>query len=495
MLGPASIHALVALVLIPLVGSVVAFLGHRRAVGWTVVTSVFGITVSTILSVVYLVQEGPQRYRVGGWGAPLGIDLYADGLSVIMVAMTTLVGALVSIYAIGYFRATGPAGDPGGSFWPLWLLLWAGMNALYLSGDLFNMYVSLELLGLSAVALVTLAGGAALMAGMRYLLVSLLGSLAFLLGVGVLYAGFGALDLLHLTEALTPGPIVAAALALMTLGMLLKTAVFPLHFWLPPAHANAHGPISAILSALVVKASFYVIVRLWLGLFPEVSTAAGAEALGVLGMGAIVWGSLQALRQDGLKMMIAYSTVAQLGYLFLAFPLSLHPDVGARAWQGAIYFGIGHACAKAAMFLAASSIKQVYGDDTIAGLKGIGLRMPMTLFAFGLAGVSLIGLPPSGGFIGKWILLSTSLQAGRYDIAFVILAGTLMAAAYVFPVISRALARTPELRPRLDMPFSMKWTPFALGLIGILLGLLAIEPLSLMEIGAPFEMLRRGVAP
>jgi formate hydrogenlyase subunit 3/multisubunit Na+/H+ antiporter MnhD subunit len=204
----------------------------------------------------------------------LGIDLYADGLSLLMLMVTALVGLGISVYSSGYFKR-----DKAVHFWPLWMFLWAALNALFLSGDIFNLYVTLELMGLAAVALVALAGGAdALTSAMRYLLVSLLGSLAYLLGVALLYHGFGSVDIAILAQRVEPSPAARAAVGLMSVGLLLKTALFPLHFWLPPAHASAPAPVSALLSALVVKASFYILLRLWLEIFPLPHSALGRWA-------------------------------------------------------------------------------------------------------------------------------------------------------------------------------------------------------------------------
>ena len=279
------------------------------------------ITTSVLALSYQVVNQGALRYAVGGWGAPLGIDLYVDGLSLLMLLLTTLVGLAISIYSSGYFND-----DKAKHFWPLWMLLWGALNALFLSADIFNLYVTLELMGLAAVALVALAGGADALAGaMRYLLVSLLGSLCYLLGVALLYHSFGSVDIVILGQRMEPSPAVWVAVGLMTAGLLLKTALFPLHFWLPPAHASAPAPVSALLSALVVKASFYILLRLWLEVFPVASASMDqslGQLLGLLGVTAVLWGGVQALRQTRLKLLVAYSTVAQIGYLFLAFPLA-----------------------------------------------------------------------------------------------------------------------------------------------------------------------------
>jgi multicomponent Na+:H+ antiporter subunit D len=370
-------------------------------------------------------------------------------------------------------------------FWPLWLFLWASLNALLLSRDLFNLYVTLELLGLSAVALVALAGApVALAAAMRYLLVSLLGSLAFLLGVALVYAAHGTLDLPHL-KAATAGPVATVALGLMTAGLLLKTALFPLHFWLPPAHANAPAPVSALLSALVVKASFYLLLRLWFEVFAGAVTRAAMEFLGALGAAAVLWGSCQALRQPRLKLLVAYSTVAQLGYLFLLFPLTAAAHGGFTAWAGGLYFVLAHACAKTVMFLSAGNLMRAAGHDRLADLGETARAMPLSTFAFALAAASVIGLPPSGGFIAKWLMLNAALGDGQWWWALVMAAGTLLAAAYALRVLRLPFVDAAPVAATRAVPRSLEWTALGLALVTLGLGFCGAPLLELLRVAAP----------
>ena len=465
----------VLVILLPVVGTLVCFLCPRRSVPLGLAAALAVVVCVAGLG-WQVVEQGAQRYAIGGWGAPLGIDLYADGLSLLMLMVTAVVGLGISVYSTSYFK-------PGRSaiFWPLWLFLWAALNALFLSADIFNLYVTLELLGLAAVALVALAGGAdALTGAMRYLLVSLLGSLSYLLGVALLYHSFGSVDIAILAQRMEASPTVWAAIGLMSAGLLLKTALFPLHFWLPPAHASAPTPVSALLSALVVKASFYVLLRLWLEIFPLANSALG-QLLGLLGVVAVLWGGLLALRQTRLKMLIAYSTVMQLGYLFLAFPLAT-----AIAWQGSLYLLLSHALAKAAMFMAAGNILYFGGHDRIADLDRVAQRLPLTLAAFGLAGVSSMGLPPSGGFIAKWLLLEASVRSGQWWWAIILILGGLMTAAYILKVVGYAFTQAQVTHEAGAVPAPMEWAALALALAAVLLGLFAPWPLALMEIGLPF---------
>ncbi len=470
-----------ALIALPLaLGVAGALLGRRAA--WLALPGVTVLAAVAAALAFDVLAAGPQRVALGGFDAPLGIELHADGLSALMIVMTATVGAFISLYAREYFAIVGG----GERFWPLWWLLWAAMNALYLSADVFNLYVTLELLGLAAVGLVVLGGGVvALAAGLRYLLAALLGSLAYLLAVALLYGAHGTLALDQLGRLIEPGLLSALALGLMTTGLALKTALFPLHFWLPAAHGSAVPPVSALLSALVVKASFYLMLRLWFDLFGAVAAPSAAQALGVLGAVAIVWGGMAALYQRKLKMLVAYSTVSQIGYLFLLFPLATEtlPQAALQAWSGGTLYAVSHALAKAAMFLAAGSIVHAWGEDDLEHLEGTSSRLPLSLFAFGLAGVTLIGLPPSGGFVAKWLLLRSAFDTGQWWWAVVILAGSLFAAAYVFRVLRSAFVPPLAGRKLHAIPRVMQLSALALAIVSVLLGLGAAGPAALVSIG------------
>lgn len=468
----------IVLVVLPLAAAMIAFLWPGVARSLALLCSL-AMAVAVLGFALQLNLHGPFRHALGGWDAPLGIALYGDGLSLLMLTATALVGLAVSVYAAAYF-----SGQKERHFWPLWLFLLAALNALFLSGDIFNLYVTLELLGLAAVSLTALNGGrAALVGAMRYLLVSLFGSLAYLLGVALLYHAFGTVDIATLSARMAPVPAAWTALGLMATGLILKTALFPLHFWLPPAHSSAPSPVSAVLSALVIKASFYILLRLWLTVFGQLGADMVATLLGWLGAAAVLWGSLQAMRQTRLKLLVAYSTVAQIGYLFLAFPLAAATQT---AWAGAAYLMLSHALAKAAMFMAAGNLLRFGGHDRIADLDRLVQRLPVSAFAFTLAGVSLMGLPPSGGFIGKWLLLEAALAQGRWDLAMVMLIGGLFAAAYVFKVLGKCFTQADMTHEPMAVPAPMEWAAFSLACAAILLGFLAMPALSLLEIGAPF---------
>jgi multicomponent Na+:H+ antiporter subunit D len=484
--------AMMGLVLVPLATAVVAFAAAgRSAAAWSVGAAAvqLGLVVSLTRAVL---AGGPLRYRLGGWEAPLGIQLHADGLSALMLVMTAMVGAASTVYAVGYFsvsrrdRAESSNNRAERTFWPLWLTLWSALNALFLSGDLFNLYVTLELLTFSAVALIGLAGRAtALVAAMRYLLASLVGSMFYLLGVALLYSAYGTVDWALLGDRVQAGPVTSCAAVLMIAGLLVKTALFPLHFWLPDAHANAPAPVSGMLSGLVLKGSFFIILRLWFYVFTPVMTPNAGQVLSGLGGAAILWGSIQAIRERRVKRLIAYSTVAQVGYLFLLFALA-GGGASMQAWRGTAYFVFVHGCAKAAAFMVAGSLMHSVAGDELDRWRGIGRREPMLIFTFGLAGVSLMGLPPSGGFIAKWLLLNAAVSGGHWAIALVILAGGLLASVYVFRVVAVALSASTSPPATDPLPGVMRWPPLVLAVVVIIGGIVTTEPIRLLEVGSPF---------
>jgi len=474
---------LALLIMLPLLAAPAALLLARSHPLWLLSVTLAGITLALTGLTQQVWESGPQRYAIGGWGAPLGIDLYADGLSLALLWLALGVGGLVSLHAVAYLHHNR---ERTNYFWPVFFLLWTALNALFLAADIFNLYVTLELLTLAAVALVALAQGeVVLQAALRYLLFALLGSMSYLLGVALLYGSYGTLDMAQLGSLLKPEPAAWLAIALITLGLLVKTAIFPLHGWLPPAHANAQAPVSALLSGLVVKASFYLLLRLWFQVFTPVVTPPAGQLLGLLGGIAILYGSFQAIYQSRLKLLVAYSTVAQLGYLLLVFPLAVE-----AAWNGVVLHALAHGFAKAALFLAAGNLMVMLGHDRIAGLSDLGPSLALNLLIFGLAGISIMGLPPSGSFLAKWLLLQAALESGQWWWAAVILVGGLLAAQYLFQVLGYAFIQpTPaaiQAATVTTLPYTLQTIPLLLALISLLLGFAGVPILALLRIGSPF---------
>jgi len=495
-------YLLVLSILLPVIGIVLIWsLGPRQTERIGLAIMAAGLAIAAAIVVELAETRDTIIYLVGGWRPPLGLALRADGLSGGMLLLTAVIIGATGIFAKGQFGFEDDGIERRGPmmFWTLLLGIWGALNLIFLGDDLFNLFVAIELVTFTAVPLVCLDGKAETMrAALRYLLFALLGSALYLLGTALIYSSAGTLDILLLKGMTEPKPLLFVAVALMTVGLLAKTALFPLHIWLPAAHAGAPAAASAVLSALVVKGSFFIILRLWFDVLPVDVTAIGTQMLAGLGALAILFGSVIALRQVRLKLLIAYSTIAQIGYLFLMFPLATGTSAFAPwaslAWTGGFLQLASHAFAKAAMFLAAGLVYDAFGHDRIRGLAGAGRVIPPTILAFGLGGMSLMGLPPSGGFSAKWLMLSAAIGEGQWWWAVIILVGGLLAAGYVFRVIVPATAR-PAGPVLLKGPVSLRrqWLAVSLAVIALLIGFIPLEPLSFLQIGRDLAV--GGIAP
>ncbi|MCG6659868.1 NADH-quinone oxidoreductase subunit N [Halomonas campisalis] len=460
------------LVVLPLGLALAAFFGlgsPRRQV----MVGLAAIGIALAAAALSLLPQSIGTIAVGGWQPPVGILWRLDVSGALMLGMTALVAGAGSLALLH-----DPEIQRDRYLWSLWWLLWGGLNALLLSRDLFNLYVTLELVALAAVGLVALSrydpqGRAAL----RYLLASLLASLLYLLGVALLYGQTARLDMTLLAEQLDDGGATRLAAVAISLGLLIKAAMVPLHAWLPAAHARARPPVSAMLSATVVAAALFILWRLWLGPFAALRLPL-RELLTLLGSAALIWGGLQALLQTRLKLMIAWSTLSQSGYALLLLGLA-----GSQGWPGsgstenmatagALLMLLAHGLAKAALFLAAGAIATAHGHDRLAGLTGSATPLPLAWLAVALAGISLVGIPPTGGFVGKWWLLQAAIAEGRPMIGLSLLLGTLLTAAWLCRLLDLALrpvcaapASLPRLSPRGEpSQLIARLTQLALGL-------------------------------
>lgn len=490
--GPTPGGALLVLgIVMPAVAIVALFvLGGRwgpRAAGLAL-----AVQILIALRVLYLVWSTgqPLAYVVGGFAPPLGIALRADGVSAVMMLTAAVIAGAAALYA---WRDYGPRPDGHERrsslvFLSSLLAIGAALNLLFASSDLFNLYVGLELVTFAAIPIVSLKGSAdTLRAALRYLLFAVFGSMLYLLGIVLIYGAYGTLDIAMLAALVRPDGLTLLAAGLATAGLIAKTALFPFHLWLPPAHAGAPAAGSAVLSALVVKGSLFLLIRLWFDALAPIREPAAMQLLAALGAAAVIAGSAAALRQERLKLLVAYSTVAQIGYMFFVFTLAPVTQgdawLAGTAWTGGWMQIIAHAFAKAAMFMAAGMVAEALGHDRIAGLAGLGRGLPLAVLVFAVSGLSLMGIPPSGGFSAKWLLLMAALAEGHWLWATAIVAGGLLAGAYVFRVLGQMMAGAPAGLAVKPVSHVQQWVALGLALIAVLLGLLPLEPAALLQIG------------
>lgn len=490
LLFPLLVLPVLALLLAPL-------LGARGARVLALLSLIIGLGLTLLCATALTMADTPLIYRLGGWAAPLGVELRLDGPAALMLVLTSALLLLIGLHAAGRFsvRASGSRATLG--FWTLLLGVWAGLNGLFLGRDLFNLYVAIEVLTFSAVPLVCLEGRAAqLEAAYRYLLFALLGSVVYLLGAGLLFGLHGTLDIDQIRALLEAAerddPLARAslaAIAMMSTGLLAKAALMPLHLWLPAAHGGAPAPASAVLSALVVKGAFFLLLRLWLDLAPGLAQGAVGLLLGSLGVFAILFGNLLALMQTRLKLLVAYSTLAQLGYLFLLFPLASGVSGGLAA-TAALVQVVSHALAKAALFLLAGRVLLAFGHDRLAELNGFGRALPATLLIMLMAGAVLIGLPPSGGYLVKTLYVTAAAETGAWWWATALNVGSLLSAAYLARILAVALrpAAGPVAVPRrapAGLSFGGLLVPALLAAAALSLGLWPAHWFALMDIARP----------
>lgn len=473
---------LVLSIFAPLACVLLAFLAGGRTVERIALAALpTGLVIAIAIAVAASEAHAPIVYLVGGWAPPLGIALRADGLSAVMMLAAAVVMCAAGIYARGDFRIPAGATEDRSqfTFWLLLLSIWSALNLIFVAGDLFTIYVGMELLTFAAVPLVCLERRTeTVRAALRYLMFALLGSVHYLAGVVLLYGAYGTLDIALLSHRLGQEPATLVAVSLMTVGLLAKTALFPLHLWLPFAHAAAPAAASAVLSALVVKGPFFIVARLWFDVMSSIPAYAARQLLAALGAAAIVFGSILALRQVRLKLLIAYSTLAQIGYLFVMFPLA--HDAGdslerGTTLSGGIMQAMSHATAKAAMFMSAGLIYAAMGHDRIASLAGVARALPLTTIAFALGGVALMGIPFSGAYCAKNALLGASYATGQWWWTAVLQAGGVFTAAYVVLVLAHALAPAHQ-QLRLHAPANrmQEAAALCLALCSLLLGLLPL---------------------
>lgn len=434
-------HGLVLLVVCPLVGAAVipALCRGRPGPAWLLALLVVALTLLAGVELIarYL-EVGRFAYAVGGWAAPYGIELRFDAFAALSVAFT-LIFALSLIFARRTLTTKHPA-----LFYSLMLINLGGLNGFMITGDLFNLFVFAEVFSVSAYALVAMSGRRlASLAALKYLLLGAVSSMLILLAVGVIFAQTGTVNMvdagvrLAAAESGLPG---ALALALLTIGFLVKAALFPLHVWLPDAHASAPGPVSAVLSAVVVKAGVIGIIRIY-----EIFGESGAISLAplqslLIWLGAIgaLFGALAALVQRDLKRMLAWSTVTNIGYIAIGLGIG-----SATALAGASAHILNHALIKSALFLTAAALIHGAGLRHIDDLRGLGEKMPLTAMALVVAMLALAGVPPTAGFVGKWQIALAALQAELPFLLVVIIAGGLLVLAYAVRVINVLFFQAP----------------------------------------------------
>ncbi len=467
-----SLPALVFMV--PLTAAVaMPVVGHwkRSACRPLTVAATIAMAVLAAASLFSVGTFGPVRYALGGWQAPLGIEWIADEVSATMAAIASVVGLLV----LGFSGALGEASLSGRTvpYHSTVLLLLAGVVGVIYAGDLFNIFVFLEVVSLAAYALVAVPGGRALLSAFRYLMIGALATTFYLLGVAYFYALTGTLNIADLAQRL-PGLLESKAavggIAFILIGLAIKMALLPVHAWLPDAYADAPDSAAPLLAALVTKAAILVWARILLwGIIPANADAEQILYAIVSGLGIVasVGGALLAMRQTEIKRIFAYGGIAHIGLVMVGLG-----QASAKAAAGALYYLVNDAVMQAGLFIFAGVVAWRYRVRAVDDITGAGIRNPWVVAPLVIAAVGMVGIPPTGGFVGKWNILLGTMEAGNPFAAAALVLTTLLTLAYFAPVLERIfrsqrMSRMGEPRGELGWPVRLSMAVPAALVLGL----------------------------
>lgn len=435
-------------VVVPLMAAPIAVVIRNREACWALTVAICWASFAIALTLLGQVMDnGPIIYEIGGWPPPWGIEYRLDAANSILLVIVTAIASVVAPYAKASVEAEVPE-ERGYLFYTMYLLCFTGLIGMTLTGDAFNLFVFLEISSLSTYVLISLGSDKrALTAAYRYLILGTVGATFYIIGVGLLYAATGSLnmyDLARFMGDLAESRTILAAMAFMTAGLALKLAMFPVHGWLPNAYAFAPSVVTAFLAATATKVAIYALIRVDFSVLGAINPLADPLiALPIMAMAivAMFYGSIVAVYQVNLKRLLAYSSVAQVGYIVLG--LSMNSELGLTA---ALMHLFNHALMKGALFLVLGGVALQLGGVTLDKLAGAGKRMPVTMACFIVGGLSLIGVPLTVGFISKWYLLQAALQhQGGWFLAALILASSLIAVIYIWRLVEVAYFRAaPE---------------------------------------------------
>ncbi len=399
-------------------------------------------------------------YHLGNWPPPIGIEYRIDAINAFVLVIVSGMSALVLSWGRESIAREVPEGRRG-LFYTAWLLCLTGLLGVTITGDAFNIFVFLEISSLSTYVLVAAGGRAdrrALTAAYSYLVMGTVGATFFVVGVGLLYMTTGTLNIADLAERVRPladNRAVQAGFAFVVVGMGLKLAMFPMHTWLPNAYAYAPSAVTAFLAATATKVSVYVLLRFLYTVFgPEYGFVGLAFTFVFLPLAllAMAAASVAAIHQTDMKRLFAWSSVAQLGYMTLGLALA-----NATGLMATVLHLFNHALMKGALFMALGGVAMRTGRVSIEAARGLGREMPWTFAAIAAAGLSLIGVPGTVGFVSKWHLVLGAVENGWWPVALVIVACSLLAVVYVWKILEAAyLGAAPEGRAAVrEAPLAM----------------------------------------
>ncbi|MEU4598974.1 Na+/H+ antiporter subunit D [Nocardia sp. NPDC023988] len=447
-LSPQLLPDLAALpVLVPLLAAAVTLIFGRRPRVQRLVSMVAlsGVLAISALLLYLADRDGTTAVQVGGWPTPIGITLVVDRLSAAMLLVSAFVLLLVSIYGAGQNISDGDDNQPTSIYRPTYLVLTAGVSMAFLAGDLFNLFVGFELLLAASFVLLTVgATEERIRTGIAYVMVSMVSSMIFLIGIGLTYAATGTLNLAQLAVRLeaTPQGVRTACYAVLLVAFGIKAAVFPLSSWLPDSYPTAPAPVTAVFAGLLTKVGVYAIIRTHTLWFPD---GAFDDILLVCGLATMLVGILGAIAQTDIRRLLSFTLVSHIGYMVFGIGLA-----GSAGLTGAVFYVAHHILVQTALFLAVGLIERQAGSVSLRRLGGLASASPLLGLLFLIPALNLGGIPPFSGFIGKVTLLEAGAADGSV-LAWVLVAGSVITSLLTLYAVARVWGKA-FWRPREEAP-------------------------------------------
>jgi multicomponent Na+:H+ antiporter subunit D len=494
-------HLPILVIIVPLLTALAVPLAARvkRILAWylTLISTAVscGLSFDLLLTVM---RTGKVSYWLSGWEPPWGIEYAVDYLNAFVLCIVTCLGFLVAVYARRSVEHEVEEHRTG-VFYATYLLFVTGLAGIVITGDIFNLYVFLEICSLAGYALIAVGRKReALVASYNYLILGSLGAIFVLLGTGYLYMVTGSLNMADLAArlpALYHSKVVQTAFAFFVIGLGIKVALFPLHTWLPNAYTYAPSAVSAIMAATGTKVAAYAFIRVMFTVFGTdfvIYRIHTTQILLVLSVVAILAGSVLAIAQTNIKKMLAYSSISQVGYIVLGIALLTPTGI-----KGSLLHILNHALMKGCLFLVVGAVVYRTGLTSIEDFKGLGKKMPVSMAAFTVAALSMIGVPLTVGFVSKWYLVLAAIETGLWPVVAVLLLSSLLMAVYFWRVIDNlyfvpAVEPAPELRPSSashssnphevrDAPALMLWPTVISAALCVIFGIIPFLPLAVAE--------------
>lgn len=469
-------------VLIPLLSSPICAAFNLPRLAWFIATIATWSSFAAVLFLtMHMLDHGEAiSYAMGGWLAPIGIEYRLDWLNLLLILLISGVASLLMPFAYHLVKQEIDQHKQA-LFYTIYLLCYAGLLGISITNDAFNIYVFLEISSLATYSLIAMGKERkALTAAFEYLILGSIGATFYLIGIGLLYMATGTLNItdlsLHISESPYETPIMVG-FAFVVIGLLMKVALFPMHSWLCRSYSYSPSFVATLLSATATKVSLYVLIRIAYGVFGQEYSFNDdftiedfmQTVLYPLALISILAGSFTAMYQKDIRKSLAYSSVAQIGYMVLG--ISIMQSEGLSA---AIVHMLNHGLAKAGLFAVCGAVTLRFCGTTIEHFKGMGKYMPFTMAGFILCGLSMIGVPMTAGFISKWTLLQAALTYQLWLAVIIILISSLMAIIYIWRIIEAAyFCEHPNvvIHEKKEAPLPVLFTIWSFALLSIYFGL------------------------